>query len=89
MLIVNERWDRLKAKIRPATWDRLRAKAEWEGVTLSGVVFDWPQLLPKRLRPLAAACFVTTRREWLEARRHELRSALRYVERELARSPEP
>lgn len=82
-LIVNERWDRLKRRIRPRTWQAVKDKAQWEHMSLSAVVKEYPTILPKNLRRPAASCFVETRREWLEARRAELRAMLRQVEREL------
>ncbi len=85
MMIVDERYDRLKRRISPHAWERIKAKAQWEGCTLSAVVCDWPTILPKRIQPLARSCFVSTRREWLLARRVELLKLLRYINRELAK----
>lgn len=86
MLIVNERFDRLKRQISPRTWDRIRHKAKWEGITLSAVIYDWGDaFLPARLKPLARRCFVETRHEWLRERRVEVAKELRRLDRELAR----
>lgn len=82
--IVNERYDRLKRRLSPRVWSRIKAKAQWEGISLSAVMKDWPSLLPKRVQALAASCFVDTRYDLLTARREELRRELRRVERALS-----
>lgn len=84
MLIVNERYRRLSARIAPRTWDRIRQKCAWEGMTQSAVIREYPEFIPKRLRKLAASCFVATSRELYTERRKELRRELAAVERTLA-----
>lgn len=85
MLIVNERYRRLSARISPRTWDRIRQKCMWEGMSQSAVIREYPGFLPKRLRRLAASCFVATSRECYEERRKELRRELADVEKRLAK----
>jgi len=82
--IVTELYDRLKPQLSKTAWERIRAKAQWGQMTLSAVIKEYPDLLPKRLRSLAASCFVETRRDWLVSRRAELTRLLRQVEAELA-----
>lgn len=86
MLIVNERWAYLKMRIKAGTWRRIKETAQRCEMSTSAVVHRYPGHLPRRLQPLAASCFVATRREWLEARRAELSNSLRSIDRELKKT---
>ena len=84
--IVNERWDDLKARMTPTTWARVKAKARWEGECLAAIVKEWPDLLPKRLRPLAVLCFADTYAECLRGRRDALVQRIRKIDRQIQAS---
>ena len=83
MIIVNENFDHLKHRLSQEAWARIKSKAQWERISLSAVVLNYPDLLPKRLQPLAASCFVSTHIEWLEAREKALTTMLTSVQRQL------
>lgn len=84
MLIVDERYERLKRRLSPKTWAAIKDTARREEMTLSAVIYEYPHYLPKRLQKLAVSCFVASRGEWVEARIAELRKMVKALERERA-----
>lgn len=87
-LIVNERYTELKRRLSPRAWVWIKETARREQISLSAVIHQYPNYLPKRLRKLAEACFVETHSEWIEARLTELRRIVRKLEAEKARESE-
>lgn len=86
-MIVDERYKRLTRQLKPACWAGIKYIAVRQQMTISAVIKENPQLIPKRLRALAASCFVETRRECIEARLVELLKIQRELVRELDRLP--
>lgn len=84
-LIVDENYRELTRQISPRAWKLIKWQARAHDLTLSAVIYQYPDLVPRRLRELAKACFVETRHEWLLARREALQKTLRKIEKELER----
>lgn len=82
--IVEPQYSWLKVRISVRTWERIKAKAQWEQMTLSAIIKEWPSLLPKRLQRLVPLCFADSLEEMLERRIVGLKHDLRDAERRLA-----
>lgn len=84
--IVEPQYTWLKRKISARAWDRIKAKAQWEHMTLSAVVKEYGSyFLPKRLHRMIPLCFADNRSEMYTRRVCGLKRDLRDAERQLAK----
>ena len=85
-LIVMERYRRLNRFISKRTYERISTLCNRYQMTRSAVVKEFhEQLLPKRAWKLAKASFVDDYLKYHEESAKELRSSLRYHERQIAK----
>ncbi len=83
--VVEPQYHWLTAQIRRHTWERIKMKAQWEHMTLSAVIHNYPDFLPKRLQARAALCFTEDREEMLTRRIAGLKRELRMAEKSLTK----